>query len=90
MYKNKNCEIVFNFNCFIMRIPTLHITIMILKYLCLKQGYYKIQNKQPKKGSLNEGVTIVSLSANYSSRTEVKRHKENVMGIKFVGLIVVS
>lgn len=59
MYKNKNCEIVFNFNCIIMCVPTLHITIMILKYLRLKQDYYK--NKQPKKGSLKQGVTITSL-----------------------------
>lgn len=61
---------------------------MILKYLCLKQGYYK--NKKPKKGSVNQGVTITSLFANYSSRTEVKGHKENLMDIKFVGLIVAS
>lgn len=88
MYKNKNCEIVFNFNCIIMRIPTLHITIMILKYLCLKQGYYK--NKQPKKGSINQGVTTTSLFANHSSRTKVKRHYENLMNIKFFGLIVAT
>lgn len=71
-----------------MRIPTLHITIMILKYLYLKNGYYK--NKEPKKGSLNQGVTITSLFANYSSRTEVKRHKENLMDIELFGLVVAS